>query len=76
MNASEVIERLCKLQEEVQSVFEYQNAADCFCGKGVYWNMIGYDGTYDNGYRNDGKALEFIEQAVREKLSTIKNKTA
>lgn len=69
MEASEVIERLCKLQAEVCIQIGRGEAADCFCGKGGFWGAEGYDGTHEGGYRNDGKALEFIEAAVREKLS-------
>lgn len=70
MDAQEVIERLCKLQAEVwEAVCNPAESADCFCGKGGFWHCEGYDGTFDGGYRNSGKALEFIERAVREKIA-------
>jgi hypothetical protein len=72
MEAKEVIERFCKLQSEVQDVLGWDNAADCFCGKGGLWGMDSYGGAFESGYRNDGEALEFIEDAVREKLKTLK----
>lgn len=70
MNADEVIERLCKLQQEVQEHLGFDYSADCFCGKGGFWKAEGYGGTFEQGYRNDGKALEFIENAVRQALQT------
>jgi hypothetical protein len=69
INANEVIERLCKLQEEVQNHINDDGAADCFCRKGGFWHVKGYGGTHEEGYRNDGDALEFIENAVREKIN-------
>jgi len=72
MDANEVIERLCSLQAEVHSHIGYGFAADCFCGKGGLWGTEGYGGTVYEGYRNDGKVLEFIEAAVREKLASLK----
>lgn len=69
MDATEIIERLCSLQEEVwKQINDGCDSADCFCGKGGFWGSEGYGGTFAEGYRNSGKALEFIEQAVREKL--------
>lgn len=71
MNAQEVISRLCRLQEQVYFRLgnEEMGSADCFCGKGGMWKSEGYGGTFEQGYRNDGKVLEFIEQAVIEKLN-------
>ena len=69
MEAQEVIERFCQLQALVQECLgDYEHAADCFCGKSGYWDQEGYGGTYAEGYRNEGTALEFIEAAVKEKL--------
>jgi hypothetical protein len=69
MNADEVIQRLCKLHDEVwRQISDGTDPADCFCGKGGFWGSTSYGGTFEQGYRNSGKALEFIEQAVREKL--------
>lgn len=68
MEAKEVIQRLCKLQSEVYEHIGQSDAADCFCGEGGFWQTGEYDGTHEHGYRNDGKALEFIERAVRAAL--------
>lgn len=68
-DSKDVIKRLCKLQEKVASHVGWEYAADCFCGHGGFWTVHPtYDGTFDQGYRNDGVALEFIEQAVAEKI--------
>lgn len=69
LSADDVIERLCKLQADVQDALGYQHSADCFCGRGGFWDVKGYGGTFDDGYRNDGKALEFIERVVRKALA-------
>lgn len=72
MNANDIIERLCILQSEVAGHLEHIERTDCFCGKSGFWGRIqGYDGTVEHGYRNDGKALEFIEAAVKEKIEKI-----
>lgn len=68
MEAKEVIERFCKLQRLAAEQVGFVYAADCFCQQSGFWGAQGYGGTFDTGYRNDGKALEFIEQAVREKI--------
>lgn len=66
IDADEIIERLCKLQGEVyRMVLDNEGSADCFCGKSGFWKCEGYSGTFNSGYRNDGEALEFIENAVR-----------
>lgn len=68
LSADAVVERLCRLQSEVHDKLGANCAADCFCRKGGFWGGETYDGAFENGYRNDGRVLEFIEQAVREKL--------
>lgn len=65
MDRDEVIERLCKLQGEVQEAIGFSHEADCFCGKSGAWGSGSYGPTHAEGYRNDGAALEFIEAAVR-----------
>lgn len=73
MDANEIIERLCALQQEVVDQHTgYGMGSDCFCGKSGFWNSEGYGGTFAEGYRNSGAALEFIEAAVHEKLNSIK----
>lgn len=72
LSAGDVVERLCALQSEVANYLDdWSSAADCFCGRGGFWNATsGYGGTFEEGYRNDGKALEFIERVVREAIKT------
>lgn len=69
MEAKEVIERFCVLQRTAAEHVGFEHAADCFCRQSGFWGASSYGGTFDEGYRNDGKALEFIEQAVREKIA-------
>ena len=72
MNSDQIIERLCELQQEVvDKHLGYGDGSDCFCGKGGFWQCEGYSGTFESGFRNSGKALEFIELAVREKLASL-----
>lgn len=61
LDADEVVRRLCILQRDVSDLIGWDHAADCFC-------IESPNKTYEDGYRNEGKALEFIEQAVREKI--------
>jgi len=65
MTRQEVLERLCALQEEVAGVIGYEHSADCFCGKGGFWDLPNYS---PGDYRNDGVHLAFIEEAVRAAL--------
>lgn len=74
MKHTEVIERLCALHSEAAQHVGLQYAADCFCGEGGFWSVEDYDPERD--YRNDGKALKFIEQAVREKIEREGGKVA
>lgn len=73
MNVDEVIKRFCELQAKVQEHLGYDNAADCFCQRSGFWGADGYGGTFEEGYRNDGAALSFIEKAVQEKIDDNKN---
>ena len=58
MKRDDVIERLCELCAYVGSIeFKEQKAHDCFC-----------DGQYDNYFQFDECVLEYIENAVEEKL--------
>lgn len=69
-NCQAIIERLCILQSEVATHQGFmEHSADCFCKQGGFWveDMRYSDEPY-GGWRNDGKALEFIEQAAREKI--------
>lgn len=56
----EVIERLCKLASYVAAQHGWRIASDCFCHQ---------SGTEEyDGFRVDEETIEFIEQAVNEKL--------
>lgn len=68
LERQEVLERLCKLCEEVFDVVGSGHPTDCICKKGGFWASESYDGTWDGGYRNDGYVLRFIEKAVRKAL--------
>lgn len=69
LDSKQIIKRLCELQALVyRSIGDEVLPADCFCGEAGFWGSEGYDGTHEGGYRNSGFALQFIEQAVREKL--------
>lgn len=76
LSAQEIIERLCKLQDEVwNQISNGLDSADCFCGKGGFWQSKDYGGTFEQGYRNAGEPLEFIEKAVREKLAAMRGQS-
>ena len=64
MKPEEIIERLCLLQSEVNEHMGWKHSADCFCKKGGFWDMK----NPENYYHNEGKALEFIEEAVRKEM--------
>ena len=72
MDAKKVIERFCVLQRTAAEHTGFEYAADCFCKQSGFWGSDDYGGTFEEGYRNDGIALEFIEQAVREKIEREK----
>ena len=63
MTRDETMQRLCIIMGEAQDYLGWDHAADCFCFKG---QILGSD------YRNDGKSVEFIEAAVREKIEREK----
>lgn len=58
----QAIEELCRLQAEVAgTVFTYKTPADCFCG--TRQQLV------DSGsWRNSGKVIEYIKEAVAEKM--------
>ena len=72
MDAKEVIERFCVLQGTAAAHVGFEHAADCFCKQSGFWGGDDYGGLFAEGYRNDGEALEFIEQAVLEKIEREK----
>ncbi len=55
----ETIERLCKLVTKIGEHFEHRYAHDCFCHEA--------DPNWDD-FRCDDEVLDFIEEAVNEKL--------
>ena len=78
MTRAEIVERLCKLQAEVwDQLFDPAgHSADCFCGQGGFWRDPegGFSEWYteENGFRNEGGPIEFIENTVREKLASLR----
>ena len=64
MDAQDIIRRFCHLQSEVAAKIDC-GAIDCFCGESGYWDVEGYNGSEKKGYRNEGIAIAFIENAVR-----------
>jgi hypothetical protein len=71
LSAQDIVTRLCDLQASLFAELPNVESADCFCQKGGYWGTENYGGTFAEGYRNDGRALKFIEDAVREKLQRM-----
>lgn len=65
----EYIGRLCRLQQDVaEQVLGYDESYDCICGEGGFWHL---DNTWPEPnihWSNSGVAVEFIEQAVAEKI--------
>lgn len=70
MTLDETMQRLCTIMGDAQEHLGWDHAADCFCGHGGSWEIEGYNPRRD--YRNDGKSVEFIEAAVREKIEREK----
>lgn len=61
----EAIQRMCRLQAEVATrVIGHDSAADCFCGESGFHPLSNPD-----DYRNEFKAIEFIERAVEEAIA-------
>ena len=61
----DVIERFCALASEVGGeVFHYSYASDCFCGKNK---------PMPDGFHFDDAVLEWIEEAVRARIDSIKS---
>lgn len=68
----ELIARLCRLQETINHEhLGHARPADCFCGEGGFWKETDSWPMPPGGGRweNDGKTVEFIEQAVVEKIA-------
>ena len=59
MTRDETMQKLCIIMGEAQDHLGWDHAADCFCFKSQF---------SESDYRNDGKSVEFIEAAVREKI--------
>ena len=64
MNRQEVIAAACLIVHDAHEHVGYHTASDCFCGEGGLWA----GGFTDADYRNEGVALDFVRQAVREKI--------
>jgi hypothetical protein len=62
MKRDEVLSRLCSLTSDVAFLFHWQHPADCFCGT--------HDPSYDPFCFSD-KILQFIEDAVKEKVAKL-----
>lgn len=59
MNRQESIEHACQtVGLAYRSMADYSNPSDCFCNTPNGWN-----------YQNAGEVLEFVRQAVIEKLT-------
>jgi len=63
MTRDETMRKLCNIMGEAQEHLGWDYAADCFCPN----SRIS-----ESDYRNDGKSVEFIEAAVREKIELEK----
>jgi hypothetical protein len=72
-NRQEAIARLCALQREItDAVLGYDEPNDCFCAdasRGGNPDPPGY-------WQSSGKAIEFIEEAVHEKIARYKESHA
>ncbi|HVT36320.1 MAG TPA: hypothetical protein VHE37_12075 [Nevskiaceae bacterium] len=60
-------QRLCQLQEFAHQQVGMQHSCDCCCGHGGFWRDKNsrYGGTFAEGYRNDGAAIQWLEIAAR-----------
>ncbi len=66
MNREEVISRMCKLASKVNTEkFKWSLPSDCFCE----------ESTGSFSFQFDEEVLEFIEQAVKDKLDTLHDTT-
>lgn len=70
MIPQEINERLCKLMYDVWRRIDPNatTANDCYCNRGGLWKSPHYG---PDDFRNDGKALEFVELAVAEKFARM-----
>ena len=65
LNREQLLTRLCALGKVVQDHLGYRYAADCFCGN----NPLGTDPR--NDFRWDAEVVDFIDDAVREKVAAL-----
>ena len=71
MTREEVILRFCRLQAKVcQEAIGFSYAADCICAQRANGGVE----IEEDLYRNDGKALEFIEKATEKAIAAYKRK--
>jgi hypothetical protein len=71
MNARDVIEKFCEINQRVSAYLGNQENAKCFCGsawQGGLLEGVEREGLEENGYKHDGKTIEFVHQAVTEKM--------
>lgn len=69
MTRKEIVDRYCLLASEVwAATIDPIHPNDCFCTSGGFWGSPSYS---DEGFRNDGQALEFIERVVRAELARL-----
>lgn len=66
--AQALIKRLCDLQADVaETVFEYGEPLDCFCGSSGFWPLQSPE-----DFVNTGAAVDFIIDVVRRELDAIR----
>lgn len=69
-----VISRLCHLQSDVcEHLIGYDGPNDCLCGEGGFWLADEWPNARA-GWRNEERALEWIEAVVRAELAVSKTR--
>lgn len=72
-----LIERLCKLQEQVcDHVLGYDRANDCLCGRGWMWETGPAWPAARSTWRSSGEAVAWIEAAVMAEIARSKRRFA
>lgn len=72
-DAAYVRKRVCKLVSRAWSHIDRNGdtASDCFCGMGGFWKQGEKNLTRESGYRNDGKAVLWLEKLVANALTPV-----
>ena len=65
MEKQEIIQAFCEIQRTAHEHIGFDTAADCFCHRSLPDDKT--IGTFS--YQNQGFALEFIREAVAEKIA-------